>query len=65
MKKNENRRIRIMFIIMGILFFKSLFLFIEKGIPNSFDSWKFYASLLGTAGFLGLFIFSIKQIINK
>lgn len=65
MKKNENRRIRIMFIIMGILFFRSFFLFIEIGIPNDFDNWKFYASLFGTTGFLGLFIFSIKQIINK
>ncbi|WP_157607963.1 hypothetical protein [Seonamhaeicola sp. S2-3] len=65
MKKNENRRVRIMFIIIGILFFRSLFLFIEKGVPNGFDNWKFYVSLLGTAGFLGLFIFSIKQIINK
>lgn len=38
--------LRILFIIMGILFFRSLFLFIEKGIPNGFDRWRFYGMVL-------------------
>ena len=61
MKIPEKRRNKIVIVITAALFIRSLYLFLSKAMPLGFDNWKFYSSLLGAIGFLGLFIFFIKQ----
>ena len=58
---SEKRRNKIEIIIIGILFFRSLYLFLTKSMYLGFDNWKFYASMFGALGFLMLLIFSIKS----
>ena len=60
MKYSEKRRSKIVIVIITVLFIRSLYLFLSKGMPLGFNNWKFYSSIIGALGFLILLVFSIK-----